>query len=137
MGKAGKAIDGFVAWCMEFVYEVRDVRGTRMPMEWGEQLEFLRNAAVDEVVNIPDISDDETLVKVIDELKYRIKGGRYGANGRSLTEDFDTMLNVFICDNNLGSDQHSFASLPSSPLVGSIEAETVIIVDGDIDKLEF
>ena len=49
-----------------------------------------------------------------DELKYRIKGGKYGPNGRSLTEDFDTALNIFIQENNLDGDPHALASLPKT-----------------------
>ena len=112
MSRAPRAIDGFVAWCDEFVGNVKDNNGTSMPMEFAEQLGFLSNAARSEHLNIPDINDDETLCKVLDELKYRIKGGKYRANGRSLTEDFDVALSVFIKDNGLDWDQHTLCSPP-------------------------
>lgn len=114
MGKPHRAITGFLAWVREFVGPVYDHNHVALSKEWEEQLAFLQKWAVDDELNIPDITDDETLVRVIDELKYRIKGGKYNANGRSLTEDFDTALGIFIRENNLDGDPHTLASLPKT-----------------------
>ncbi len=61
-------------------------------------------------MNIPDIKNDEALVQIIDELKYRLKARRI--NEFNMLEDFNLFLNSFIEKWYLDSDKHIFATLP-------------------------
>lgn len=110
MSRASRAIDGFVAWCDEFVGNVKDNNGTSMPREFAEQLEFLREASVDGKLNIPDIHDEADVVPIIDELKYRLKPAV--AQNCGIAIDLDSFLNGCIESYGLNTDPYMFASLP-------------------------
>lgn len=56
-------------------------------------------------MNIPDIDDDFTLIKIIDELKYRLKARK----NSPLCNEFDAFLNHFIDKHQLlDEDNHNF-----------------------------
>jgi len=69
---------------------------------------------------IPDITDDAVAIKVIDELKHRLKARLHLRAQRppgvtTLTPVADSLneaLNSVIKWNNLGKDQHAFAAGP-------------------------
>lgn len=88
-----------------------------------------KRAQVDsgEKIQIPDISSRETLVRVVDELKYRLKARvsarLVGPHKDNMLEDFNLLLNKFIKSWLLDSDPHSFATLPS--------------ISGDIPNTDF
>ena len=54
------------------------------------------------------IKDDKDLVRIIDELKYKIKGSPQ----THMIFHFNNILNDFIDDYNLDTDPHMFATLP-------------------------
>ena len=62
-----------------------------------------------EQVVVPDITDDATLVRLIDEIKYRLKSGLPYSTMR---DDFNSLLNGFIKKWRLDGDRHAFATLP-------------------------
>ena len=112
MSKATRSINGFLAWCESFVGSVRDNNGTPMPMEWAEQLEALRRDAVETEFHIPDIRSDVEVIRVLDELKYRLKPAQW-VDGNPVAKALNAALNTFVIENKLDDDPHSFASLPS------------------------
>ena len=64
-------------------------------------------------MKISDINSRETLVSVVDELKYRIKSGIIKDKKDPMIDDFNDLLNKFIFCWGLDKDQHSFAKLPN------------------------
>lgn len=62
-------------------------------------------------MNIPDIKNDQILVDVIDELKFRLKTRDDQAH---LTHAFNILLNEFIQNHQLNFDQNCFATNPQS-----------------------
>ena len=62
-------------------------------------------------MKLPDIKDDETLVEIIDEIKFRLK---ISLPYSKMRDDFNNLLNQFISKWNLDEDQHNFASLPKN-----------------------
>jgi len=125
---ATAAIRGFIAWCEEFVDQVLDHNESLMTVEFNEQIAILQTATEVVDLEIPDIKSDEMLVKVLDELKYRIKGGKYNAEGRSLTEAFDWELSRFIRNNGLDSDPHTLASMPKPEV--RVAGDSIFVPDG-------
>jgi hypothetical protein len=116
MTQLQRTVDGFEKWCDEFIAQVIDHSGESIYMDFQEQLGFLKDRATPRGVEMPDITNDEDLASVLDELRYRIKGGKYNARGRSLTEDFDSILYQFIRDYGLDKDPHTLAALPPEPV---------------------
>ena len=116
MSKAGVAINGFVAWCREFVGDVYDTSSIMMPREWEEQLDFLEAAAKDNVLNIPDIRTNEDAARVIDELKYRLKPLMVRPHlDFQVAVALNEALNKIITHYKLDGDPHVFASMPKDP----------------------
>ena len=84
-------IQGFVAWCDEFVHQVMDHNGTVMSTEFAEQVNLLRRAARVEDIDIPPIKDEETLYSVLDEFRYRL-GPILRAEDSLLAKEIDDQL---------------------------------------------
>ena len=61
-------------------------------------------------LKIPNISTEEDVVLVIDELKYRLQ--LINAAQIPLAKALDAKLNDVIEEFHLGEDQHAFAALP-------------------------
>ncbi|MEA3225035.1 MAG: hypothetical protein U9Q07_03730 [Planctomycetota bacterium] len=65
---------------------------------------------------IPTIVSRNMLVRVVDELKYCLKGrlerGIATETRDPMLEDFNDLLNNFIVKWKLGEDSHNFAVLP-------------------------
>ena len=126
------AIRGFIAWCEEFVGRVEDHNGTRMGMEFEEQLELLRrDAERPSRMIIPDIEDDKALVTVLDELMYRMRPA-LRTNKNCLTQGLRHELSRFIKNNGLDNDPHCFASMPKAQFPGlrMRVRELVLTLDG-------
>jgi len=60
---------------------------------------------------LKDITNDEYLVYLIDELKHRIKPISSNNKGSEMGKDFNHLLDKFIDKWNLDCDQHHFAKL--------------------------
>jgi pyruvate-formate lyase-activating enzyme len=113
MSKLQQAVSGFKAWCDEFVEQVLDHNGKSIWRDFDEQLGFLQDHAEPRAVQIPDIMTDEDAVKVIDEVLYRLKRCNK-SDANPLCLDLHLNLTEMVKQWNLGTDPHSFASLPAS-----------------------
>lgn len=124
-------IQGFVAWCDEFVHQVMDHNGTTMTTELDEQLGILRASTEFKGLEIPDLKGDEDVVKLIDELKYRLKPAFRTESPIALA--LNTALNRIIIDHKLDDDPHTFATMPKEQaycLHGVRKTEECIICAG-------
>ncbi len=58
------------------------------------------------MIKIPLIKDDQTLIEVLDELKYALKQGN--SNQTDFQKEFNSLLNSFISEWSLNKDEHIF-----------------------------
>lgn len=107
---------GLIAWCGEFISEVNDLNGRSIREDFFQFLAELQSTIKDEsrgALEIPDICTDKDAVQVIDELMYRLKFVAKSDNNPIATALWKG-LNELVKSGGLGSDPHSFASLPKA-----------------------
>jgi hypothetical protein len=107
---------GLVAWIKEFVADATDNNGVSVYDDLDQFVEDL-GSVIDTPaepidIYIPDMLTGETVVKVVDELKYRVKPG--ASRGVVLAQVLNNALNGIIITHDLDGDPHAFASMPES-----------------------
>jgi len=71
----------------------------------------LKRKTMSAEIKIPDLDNDEIVVRVIDELKFRLKARMSAPRATPIAENLNDSLNALIDKFRLGDKQHSFAEL--------------------------